>query len=88
MKPTIDHSPEIQPKKHWYYIAWVAVFGVVIIGGLAESDIAGGKYNLYLYSACGFSLLLACYSIIKHKFGGLVDLILLLPGGGGGGLDD
>jgi hypothetical protein len=80
----MEKSSATTPKKHWYYIAWLAVFGVIVVGGMAEANIAEGKYNFILYSVCLLSAILAVYSIIKYKFGSLVELILFLPGGGGG----
>lgn len=80
----MEKLPTVNPKKHWYYIAWVAVLGVFFGGGMAEANIVGGEYNLLLYSVCGGSLLLAGYSIVRYKFGSLIELLLFLPRSSGG----
>lgn len=55
------------------------MFGVIVIGGLAQLDIANGQYELQRYRLFALSLILAFYSIIKHKFGELINLLLFLP---------
>lgn len=79
MQQDSDDSENIKRPRHWYYTAWIAMFGVIVIGSLAELDIANGQYKPHLYTLCTLSLVLAFYSMIKHKFGELVNLIILLP---------
>ncbi len=78
----METSPAIKKPRHWYFIAWVSAFGVIVFGSIPQGNFAGGAYDIWFYSICGISLLLAIYSVIRYKFGSLTDLLLFLPIGG------